>query len=151
MAWSNAALRRQHSRVVNNESEELPNQSPHFPSLMDFLILWKAYSSPKRITSGLPSPGSNRDHFPYADFTNPDKPARITCGLPTTRSEPHLYASQNPVCAGRGNSQAPNCYGCFSSRNVNIAEARSTGFSIKDKCPEGISALFAVGIKSASS
>jgi hypothetical protein len=68
MAWSNAALRRQHSRVVNNESEELPNQSPHFPSLMDFLILWKAYSSPKRITSGLPSPGSNRDHFPYADL-----------------------------------------------------------------------------------
>src|SRR5258708_31381478 len=49
----NAALQRQHSRVVNNESEELPNQSPHFPSLMDFLILWKAYSSPKRITSRL--------------------------------------------------------------------------------------------------
>jgi len=67
-AWLNAALRRQHSRVVYNESEELPNQSPYFPSLMDFLILWKAYSSPKRITSGLPSPGSNRDHFPYADF-----------------------------------------------------------------------------------
>ena len=79
MAWSNAALRRQHSRVVNNESEELPNQSPHFPSLMDFLILWKAYSSPKRITSGLPSPGSSRDHFPYADFTGlilPCKPDR---------------------------------------------------------------------------
>lgn len=54
----NAALRRQHSRVVNNESEELPNQSPHFPSLMDFLVLWKAYSSPKRITSGLPSRGA---------------------------------------------------------------------------------------------
>jgi hypothetical protein len=35
-------------------SEELPNQSPHFPSLMDFLILWKAYSSPERIISGLP-------------------------------------------------------------------------------------------------
>jgi hypothetical protein len=48
----------------------------------------------------------------------------------------------------RGNSQAPNCYGCC--RNVNIAEARSTGFSRKDKCPEGISALFAVGIKSAN-
>src|SRR5260370_1854642 len=75
MAWSNAALRRQHSRVVNNETEELPNQSPHFPSLMDFLILWKAYSSPKRITSGLPSPGSNRDHFPYADFQLPIRPS----------------------------------------------------------------------------
>jgi hypothetical protein len=37
--WLNAALRRLHSRVVNNETEELPNQSPHFPSLMDFLIL----------------------------------------------------------------------------------------------------------------
>jgi hypothetical protein len=24
---------------------------PHFPSLMDFLTLWKPYSSPKRITS----------------------------------------------------------------------------------------------------
>jgi hypothetical protein len=50
----NAALRRQHSRVANNESEELPSQSPHFPSLMDFLNLWKPYSSPKRITFGLP-------------------------------------------------------------------------------------------------
>ena len=43
------------------------NQSSHFPSLMDFLTLWKTHSSSKRITSGLPSPGSNRDHFPYAD------------------------------------------------------------------------------------
>jgi hypothetical protein len=36
---------------------------------MDFLILWKAYSSPKRIISGLPSPGSNRDHFLQADLS----------------------------------------------------------------------------------
>jgi hypothetical protein len=50
----NSALRRQHSRVVNNESEELSNQTPHFPFLMDFLVLWKAYSSPKWITSSLP-------------------------------------------------------------------------------------------------
>ncbi len=42
-------------------------------------------------------------------------------------------------------------YGCFSSRNGKIAEARSVGFSRKDKCPEGISALFEVGIKSANS
>ena len=42
-------------------------------------------------------------------------------------------------------------YGCFSSRNVKIAEARSTGFSRKDKCPDGTSALFALGIKSANS
>jgi hypothetical protein len=42
-------------------------------------------------------------------------------------------------------------YGCFSSRNVSIAEARSAGFSSKDKCPEGFSALFAERIKSAKS
>jgi len=70
----NAALRRQHSRVVNNESEELPNQSPQFPSLPDFLILWKAYSSPKRIASGLPiRPGIGRNangalEFPQDQF-----------------------------------------------------------------------------------
>jgi hypothetical protein len=29
--WLNAALRRQHSRVANNESEELPSQSPALP------------------------------------------------------------------------------------------------------------------------
>src|ERR1700724_2082304 len=40
----NSALRWQHSRVLNDESEELSNQSPHFPFLMDFVILWKAYS-----------------------------------------------------------------------------------------------------------
>ncbi len=36
-----------------------------------------------------------------------------------------------PLCGPdlRGNSQAP--YGCFSSRNVNIAEARSTGFILR--------------------
>jgi hypothetical protein len=44
-----------------------------------------------------------------------------------------------------------DCYGCFSSRNANIAEARSIGFSRKDKCPEGIRALFAAGIESANS
>ena len=64
----NSTLRWQHSRVLNDESEELSNQSPHFPFLMDFVILWKAYSSPERIISGLPSPGSNRDHFPQANF-----------------------------------------------------------------------------------
>jgi hypothetical protein len=42
-------------------------------------------------------------------------------------------------------------YGCFSSRNVSIAEARSAGFSSNDKCPEGFSALFAERIKSAKS
>jgi hypothetical protein len=73
------------------------------------------------------------------DGFNFDLVAVGSCGIP--RCGPDL----------RGNSQAPNCYGCFSSRNVNIAEARSTGFSRKDKCPEGISALFAVGIKSANS
>ena len=48
-------------------------------------------------------------------------------------------------------TQTEECYGCFSSRKVSIAEARSPGFSRKDKCPEGISALFARGIKSVSS
>lgn len=40
---------------------------------------------------------------------------------------------------------------CLSSRKVSMAEVRSPGFSRKDKCAEGISALFAVWIKSANS
>src|SRR5258707_1195691 len=51
---------------------------------------------PKGSVSGLPVNPSRvdaklGDHFLQA-ITNPDKPARITSGLPTTRPEPHLYA-----------------------------------------------------------
>jgi hypothetical protein len=83
--------------------------------------------------------GSNYDHFLQADF-------------PVLMRTTANWISEPPTGPDlRGNSQAPDYYGCFSNRNVNIAEARSTGFSRKDKCPEGISALFAVGIKSANS
>ena len=53
-AWLNAALRRQHSRVVNNEVRSSQTKVRTSLPLMDFLILWKAYSSPERIISGLP-------------------------------------------------------------------------------------------------
>ena len=99
--------------------------------------------------------GLSRNSRPYAEVGGVRDARHVLSSIkkiqkPTTR----LGSCGIPRCRARTLEEILKHLTVMDASQVemsNIAEARSTGFSRKDKCPEGISALFAVGIKSANS
>jgi hypothetical protein len=149
-AWAKSCETRQHGGIVSRHflpdscrHADLPVTYPHDAQLDYFRIAQDAGAITWRFE------GVRNGLFDQScDLLWPGYVDRMTGAADFA-----LAAVDIPHCGSelKGNSQAPNCYGCLSNRNVSIPEARSTGFSRKDKCPVGIPTLFAVGIESANS